>query len=152
MASTYELLEKAERLELLAEQLYMALSGRFAGEAKLLFQRLAAEEAQHAARIRLLSARYRHDKRLQAALAADTTLIDRQLEEALEALAAVNAGAWDGDPHAALAAAAELERRFCNTHAQTLSRDAHPELRAFFEQLAAQDKAHLDLLEAPQQA
>jgi len=66
--------------------------------------------------------------------------------EAEEALAAVNAGAWDGDPQAALHSAAELERRFCLAHAQSLSADAHPDLRAFFDQLAAQDKAHQELL------
>jgi rubrerythrin len=146
MASTYQLLEKAERLELLAERLYQALAGRFGGEARALFKRLAAEEAQHASRVRLLSARVRQDKKLVATLAVDTTLLDRLLLEAGEALAAVEAGAWDGDPAAALQAAAELEHRFCQAHAQALSRDAHPELRAFFEQLAAQDKAHEALL------
>ncbi len=146
MGSTYQLLEKAERLELLAERLYLALAGRFDGEAGELFRRLAAEEAQHATRVRLLAARYRLDKRLVAALSADTTLLDRLLVEAGEALAAVEAGAWDGDPKAALRAAAELEQRFGQAHAQALSQDAHPDLRAFFEQLAAQDLAHRDLL------
>ena len=148
MASTYELLDKAERIELLAEQLYAALAGRFGGDAKQLFQRLAAEEAQHATRIRLLAGRYRQDKKLVASLSADTTLLDRLLVEADEALAAVQAGAWDGDPQAAFHSAAELERHFCQAHAQALSADAHPELRSFFEQLAAQDKAHEALLQA----
>jgi rubrerythrin len=148
MGSTYQLLEKAERLELLAQDLYLALAGRFGGEARELFKRLAAEEAQHAARVRLLAARYRQDKKLVASLAADTTLMDRLLVEAEEALAAALAGAWDGDPQAALQGAAELERRFCQAHAQSLSQDAHPDLRAFFEQLAAQDKAHEALLKA----
>lgn len=146
MASTYLLLEKAEKVELLAERLYRALAGRFGGEAKALFLRLAEEEAQHAARVRLLYVRVRQDRRLVASLAADTTLLDRLLVEAEEALAAVDAGAWDGDPGAAISGAAELERRFCQTHAQTLPRDAHPELRAFFDQLAAQDRAHAELL------
>lgn len=147
MASTYQLLQKAERLELLAERLYQALAGRFGGPARELFLRLSAEEAQHAARIRLLAARYRQDKKLVAGLSADTTLLDRLLLEADEALAAVNAGAWDGDPDVALHSAAELERRFCQAHAQALSAEAHPDLCAFFEQLAAQDRAHQELLE-----
>lgn len=148
MATTYQLLEKAERLELLAEQLYLALAARFGGEAKALFSRLAAEEAQHAARVRLLAARYRQDSRLVGSLAVDTPQLDRLLREAEEALAGVRAGAWDGDPAAAIEGAAELERRFCTAHAQSLPREAHPDLRAFFEQLAAQDRAHLDLLAA----
>lgn len=146
MASTYHLLEKAERIELLAEQLYRALAGRFAGDAKALFLRLAEEEAQHAARIRLLTARYRQDKRLVTTLATDTTQLDLLIGEAEQALAAVGAGTWDGDPAGALRSAAALEERFCQVHAQALSQDAHPELRAFFEQLAVQDRAHADLL------
>jgi rubrerythrin len=146
MGSTYQMLEKAERLELLARDLYVALAGRFGGETRELFKRLAAEEAQHAARVRLLVGRYRQDKKLVASLAPDTTLMDRLLVEAEEALAAALAGAWDGDPQAALRGAAELERRFCQAHAQSLTQDAHPDLRAFFEQLAAQDKAHEALL------
>jgi rubrerythrin len=146
MASTYQLLDKAERLELLAQQLYQALSGRFGGETREIFKRLADEEAQHAARVRLLTARYRRDRQLVASLVADTTLLDRLLVEAEETIAAVEAGAWDGDAQAALHRAAELERRFCQAHAQSLAKDGHPDLRAFFEQLAAQDKAHEALL------
>jgi rubrerythrin len=151
MGSTYQLLEKAEQIELLAERLYRRLAERFAGDARATFQRLAEEEAQHAARIRLLAARYRHDKRLVRSLAADGALMDRLLVEGEEALAAVRAGAWDGDPAAALRRAAALERRFGLVHAQVLAQEGHPELRALFEQLAAQDRAHLALLgpEAP---
>jgi rubrerythrin len=142
MATNYQLLEKAERLELLAQQIYEALSQRFGGETRETFQRLAAEESQHASRVRLLGARYRQDRRLVASLAID----DRLLAEAGEALAAVRAGAWDGDASAAMASAAELESRFCQAHAQSLSQGAMPELRSFFEQLASQDKAHATLL------
>jgi rubrerythrin len=146
MADTYQLLDKAERLELLAERLYTALADRFGGEPKALFQRLAAEEAQHAARIRLLAARYRQDRKLVNTVSADISQLDRRLVEAEEALAAVTSGVWDGNPEAALAAAMELERSFCLAHAQALSSEARPELRAFFEQLASQDKAHAALL------
>ena len=108
--------------------------------------RLAAEESQHASRVRLLGARYRQDRRLVASLPIDTPLLDRLLVEAGEALVAVRAGAWDGDARAAMASAAELETRFCQAHAQSLAQGALPELRAFFEQLASQDKAHAALL------
>ncbi len=146
MADTHQLLEKAERLELLAQQIYEALSQRFGGETREVFQRLAAEESQHASRVRLLGARYRQDRRLVTSLAIDTPLLDRLLVEAGEALEAVRAGAWDGDAAAAMASAAELESRFCQAHAQSLSQGAMPELRSFFEQLASQDKAHARLL------
>jgi len=146
MVSTYEFLDKAERVELLAERLYRSLADRFEGEARALFLQLAGEEAQHAARVRLLAARYRHDKLLMGSLAADLALLERLLEEAGEAVKAVDGGAWDGDPKAAMQGAVELERRFCMVHAQVLSQGGHPELRAFFDQLAAQDTAHLALL------
>ena len=146
MASTYELLDLAERIELAAEQLYRALAGRFTGEVQSLFQRLAGEEAQHAARIRLLAARYRHDKRLFAGAIGDLDLLTGLLAEAEAALQEVLGGRWDGDPEAALRGAVDLERRFCVVHAQVLSQGAHPELRGFFELLSAQDEAHRALL------
>jgi len=146
MSTNYQLLEKAERLELLSQLIYEALAGRFGGEAKEIFKRLADEESQHASRVRLLAARYRQDRKLVGSLTVDTALLDKLLVEAEEALAAVNSGAWDGDPKAAMAGAAELENRFCQAHAQSLANGSLPELRAFFEQLAAQDKAHAALL------
>jgi rubrerythrin len=146
MASTYLLLERAEQIERAAEQLYRALAERFDGAAQSLFRRLAEEEAQHAARIRLLGARYRHDSRLVASMDFDLALLDRLLVEAEEALATVVGGAWDGDPLAARQGVVELERRFCLVHAQVLSTEGHPELRTFFRQLAEQDQAHQELL------
>jgi rubrerythrin len=146
MASTYQLLQKAEKIELLAAELYLALAARYGGEARALFQRLAQEEGQHATRIRLLAARYRHDTRLVATMSAEADELDGLLAEAGQALEAVQGGAWDGDQEAALARAAELEARFCLAHAHCLTRDAHPELLAFFQQLAAQDEAHRQLL------
>lgn len=144
--STYEFLEVAQEIEAAAERLYRVLAGRFGGEAKALFLRLAEEESQHAARIRLLSARYRHDKALAGSLTADWPLLEVLLAEALEAVGNAEGGAWDGAPEAALAGAVELEKRFCQVHAQVLAEGGHPELKAFFEQLAAQDQGHHALL------
>lgn len=146
MASTFQLLEKAEELELLAERLYQALAARFDGDARALFLQLAGEEAQHAARVRLLAVRSRHDRRLVSALAGDSRFIDALLAEAGQSIVEVQAGGWDGDARAAVARAASLERRFCSAHAQMLSADAHPELRRFFDQLAEQDRGHAELL------
>lgn len=146
MASTYQLLEKAVQIELVAERLYRALAERFDGDARTLFRRLAEEEGQHAARIRLLAARYLQDRRLVPSLDPDISLLDRLLKESEEALAAALGGVWDGDAQAARLATVELERRFCMVHAQVLSSEGHPELRAFFEQLAQQDRAHQELL------
>jgi rubrerythrin len=146
MATTYQLLQKAEQLELLAGQLYQALAGRHAGPARDLFERLAGEEVQHAARIRLLAARYRQDPRLFSAAVTDGAQLDALLVEAAALIEAVRAGQWDGDPAESLRRAADLERRYAVAHAQVLTQEAVPGLRAFFEQLAAQDRAHLELL------
>jgi rubrerythrin len=146
MASTYSLLERAERLERLSSEIYLALASRYRGEAGGLFERLAAEEAQHANRVRLLASRYRHDSRLVASVPGCLVELDALLAEAELVLRSVLEGAWDGDADAALVRAAELEARFSQAHASSLSRDAHPELLAFFRQLAEQDEAHRLLL------
>jgi rubrerythrin len=146
MATTYQLLDKAEQLELLACELYLELAGRYSGGDRALFERLSEEEGQHAARVRLLKARYRQDSRVMTADAADAGALDRLLEEASAGIAAVKAGRWDGDARAAFIRAAEMEERFAVAHAQTLSQDSIPGLRAFFEQLAAQDRGHKELL------
>ncbi|HET9551832.1 MAG TPA: ferritin family protein [Anaeromyxobacteraceae bacterium] len=152
MGSTYSLLERAERLERLASEIYLALASRYGGEIKALFERLAIEEAQHANRVRLLASRYRHDSRLVASVPGCTAELDALAAEAELVLRSVVEGAWDGDADAALRRAAELEARFSQAHASSLSRDAHPELLAFFEQLAAQDEAHRRLLERTEPA
>jgi len=148
MATTYQLLDKAERLELLAALLYRALAGRHTGEARALFERLSEEEEQHGARVRLLKARSIQDSKMIGASAAGAALFDRLIEEAEAAVRAVEAGQWDGEPRAAYIRAAELEERFAVAHAQALSKDALPGLREFFEQLAAQDRGHRELLGA----
>jgi rubrerythrin len=146
MATTYQLLQKAERLELLAQQLYTVLASRFGGNAKAVFQRLAEEEAQHAARVKLLAARFRGNPKLAATLTADAGRLDVLIAEAGAAIAAASEGRWDGQPETALQRACDLEDRFAAAHAQVLAKDAQPELRAFFDQLAAQDRAHQALL------
>jgi hypothetical protein len=146
MASITQLLDKAERLELLAAELYQALAGRFGGEGRALLTRLAQEELQHASRVRLLGTRLRHDRRLASAVAADPAVLDAMIAEARAAVHEILAGGWDGDLEAALRRSGELELRFGAAHAQSLATDAHPDLRAFFEQLAAQDEAHARLL------
>jgi rubrerythrin len=146
MASTFNLLQRAEKLELVAADLYLALSERYPGEAGALFARLAREEGQHAARIRLLAARYQHDSRLIATHRVDMQEIEALVVEAGASLAAILRGEWDGDRDGTIRRVADMEARFCKAHAHALPRDAHPELLAFFEQLSTQDEAHRLLL------
>jgi rubrerythrin len=148
MASTFEFLTRAERLERVAEAFYRALAERYEEDATLrdLFARLAREEEQHASRIRLLTQRHGHDRQATAMSAGALEELDRLIATAEGLLGEVQAGGWDGSGEQALARSAELERLFCLSHAQVLISQTHPELKAFFERLAQQDAAHRKLL------
>lgn len=148
MAGTYELLRLAERIEQLSAELYGVLAARFQGdaEASALFLRLEGEEAQHASRIRLLGARYRHDPKLLARVSADGARLAAHVADAEAVLAHVRAGGWGDDLAAVKRNLVELEVTLCHAHAQFLTEDAHPEVRSLFARLAEQDEAHARLL------
>ncbi len=148
MATTYQVFEAAERVEVLSAAIYAALSRRFASDpdARALFARLEAEELQHASRVRLLAARYRHDPRLLEKLEVDARALDELAAEAEAVLRLVRADEWAEDLAEAKRTLAALEDRFSLAHAQLLAGAAHPALRDFFEQLAAQDAGHRELL------
>ncbi len=151
MASTYELFEKAEQLELASAEIYGALAVRFQGDAEAcaLFRRLAAEEVQHAHRVRLLARRYRHDRRALGAVAPGGPDYDALLAEAREVVRRIAAGAWGADVSGLKGELADLEARFAAAHAHVLAQHADPALRRFFEELARQDAAHRALLLLP---
>ncbi len=148
MASTYQVFEKAEQLELLSAEVYRLLAARFRADpaARAMFERLAAEEAQHASRVRLLRFRYQSD----AALFDDAELtsagLDRLVEEARRLVDQVAGGAWGDNLDLVKQELAELETRFGEAHAHVLARGAHPAVREFFETLARQDEEHRRLL------
>lgn len=148
MGSTFQLFEKAEQLESACADIYRALARRFQADAAArdLFQRLEAEERQHGVRVRLLSVRYQHDSRLLEAAAVAAHHLDELLAEAREVLSRVEAGEWGANLAAVKGELAELEERFAAAHAHVIASTANPALRAFFEQLAQQDKAHGELL------
>lgn len=148
MGSTFQLFEKAEQLELVCADIYRELAGRFAADpgARDLFLRLEAEERQHAARVRLLSARYQHDSKLLEVAAVAAQHLDELLEEARAVLSRIASGAWGAGLEVVKAELAELEERFSAAHAHVIASAANEALRTFFEQLAQQDKAHGELL------
>ncbi|HYG69208.1 MAG TPA: ferritin family protein [Anaeromyxobacteraceae bacterium] len=148
MPTTYDLLRRAERIETTAAEIYGALAAQFAASpaARSLFESLAAEELQHASRIRLLTARYKHDARLVARRSADAPALEACLAEAEGALAEIRTGRWRLDLAATKRRLGALEDRLGVAHAEVLARDGNPDLREFFEQLARQDAAHARLL------
>jgi rubrerythrin len=151
VASTYDICERAERVELAAAAIYGALAERFRHDpdAHALFARLEAEELQHASRVRLLAARYRHDSKLLERASGDLGQLDRILAECQAVIAAVNTGTWGQDLAEVKRNLAALEDRLAEAHADLIARAGHPELRRFFELLARQDEAHVRLLVAP---
>jgi rubrerythrin len=148
MPTTYDLLARAELIENTAAAIYAALAVQFARlpPARSLFESLAAEEMQHASRIRLLTARYKHDARLVRSGASDAPVLEACLAEAQAALADIRAGRWESDFAAAKRKLGILEDRLAKAHAEVIAREANADLRSFFEQLARQDEAHARLL------
>lgn len=150
MSSAYALFAAAERLELLAAELYRLLAERFAANevVRAVFQRLHQEEIQHAARVRLLVSQYRNE----SALFGDAMLFEgapdpRPLVGQLEAIVReVEAGGWGTNLTEIRARLVDLERRCVSLHAQFMAAGAPPEISSFFAVLAEQDEEHERLL------
>lgn len=148
MPSAYPLFETAERLEEACAAIYDALAKRFESEteASELFRRLAGEERQHANRVRLLAARYRHDSKLFGSVDMTGAKLEGLLEEAKGVLEQIQSGAWETDLDRARAELVGLEARFREGHAEVIASLADPALRKFFTSIAAQDEHHRQLL------
>jgi rubrerythrin len=143
-------LRAAERMESLAQNLYLKLADAFAAQPRLhsLFRQLAAEEAQHAMRIRLLE-RHRGSVLWSAdvldrsgndldAMTAEIETMRKELERQDLTL----------DAEAVLQRLATMEDRFRTIHAQELARCSVPGVHELFASLALQDTAHMELLRA----
>jgi rubrerythrin len=146
--TSYEIFEKAERAEQLAAALYQLLAQRFSGdpEARDLFLRLEQEELQHASRVRLMGARYRHDPRVLGRLAVDHSELDSILAESEQAVRDAQDGSFARTLDQARARLRALEEHCARAHAEMIAREGNPALRQFFRKLAEQDRAHGELL------
>lgn len=149
MALAPGLLRKAELLEEKSAALYQAAAKRF--EADLhwsrLFTRLAEEERQHALRIRMLGSRLRQ---VRGAL-KDASVQDGQIDELIAASDAVATRIASPDELSVselLTTLRDLEERLDVVHAHMILASGDPGLVKFFEQMAAQDRAHAQLLAA----
>jgi rubrerythrin len=148
LATTYQIFEKAEQIELVCAVGYALLAERFRGEpeARALFLKLEEEELQHAARVRLLAARYRHDPRLLDAAPADPRELALMLEDAEAAVASIRSGTFADTVEEAVVNLVALEERMARAHAELISHHGHPAQREFFEQLSEQDEGHREML------
>lgn len=147
VATTYQLFDNAVRIEEICAEAYHLLADQFSTDPDVrdLFLRLEQEEMQHASRVKLLAARYRHDPRLLGA-PVDVAGLDRMLAEAENALGAIRRRTFARTAEEACARAADLEERFARAHAEIISHEGHPALREFFWKLAEQDRGHNELL------
>jgi rubrerythrin len=149
--ATYDFFKRAEQVEHLAADIYALAARTWAGEGPLadLFQRLAEEETQHAARIRLLAARCMHDRNLMGGLGSAQPDVEAALDSAMQILGQLTSAGSGMDLNALKGMLGEMEKRFAAFHAQAMSAAAHPELQKFFARLAEQDRGHLELLQRP---
>jgi len=147
--TSYAVLEKAEAVERAAARAYRAGAAALRGSPQgALLLRLADEEDQHAARVRLLAARYRHDARLFQNVDFKLVALDAELATWTEAQREIEQGRWSGDAPGLLARLASLEEQSAQSHAQVLATGADPTVAEFFQKLAEQDRAHRELLES----
>jgi hypothetical protein len=145
LATTYQIFERAERIEELAAAGYRLLAEQFpAGRA--LFRQLEEEEQQHAARIGLLKARYRHDSRLVTRGSSEVVELDLILADSEAVLASIRRGTFARTLEEARVNLVALEERFARAHAEVIAAEGHPALREFFVKLAEQDRGHQALL------
>jgi len=140
----------AERMETVARDLYVDLSVAFSEQPhlRLLFQRLAAEEEQHAMRIRLLERHQGRSAWPREAGERFSSDCDAMVAEIEVLRRESRAPSTSGDARTVLRRLSEIEHRFSSIHAQDLARYAGPEVQKLFATLALQDAAHRDLIEA----
>jgi rubrerythrin len=148
VASTYEIFQRAERIERTAAELYRLMAENFPWPAEdlALFKRLEQEEIQHAARVRLLASQYRSEPRLFRVDQVKLELMEQMEGWAEELRHELANGRWHGDLEGLKRRVADLEDRCGASHADMLADAADPRIVRFFRDLAAQDRAHKEIL------
>lgn len=147
--TTAQCIRAAERVEMLAAELYESLAVSFAEAPWLreLFAGLAAEERQHAMRIRLLERHQGVNAWLPEALGPICRDLDAMAEELESTRARLRLPGALRSPTVVLERVCDIERRFGTLHAEELCRSASPEVVRLFRSLALQDERHRRLLD-----
>jgi rubrerythrin len=143
-----QILGAATRIEALAQDIYAGLAVTFEHQPYLreLFGKLAAEEGQHAMRIRLLD---RHAGKapwpsgVLERIGADLDALSAEIVEKQASFRKLHAAS---DAREVLAALAEMELRFGSVHAEELARSGDEEVQKLFGALAQQDDRHRELI------
>lgn len=139
----------ATRIESLAQELYAGLATTFQHQPYLrdLFSQLAAEEGQHAMRIRLLE---RHQGRAPwppDAIDRISADLDAVGEELVAMKASFRTLSPAADARTVLRHLAGMEERFGSIHAEELARSSEPDVQNLFAALAQQDVRHRELIQ-----
>jgi rubrerythrin len=147
--TTRECFQLAERIEILARDLYaeLALHPGASHALRELMRRLADEEEHHAQRIHLLASTQRKEQWSEERLppiAGDLQGVARE-QEAL--LRRARTERLPSDLPALFDELVAMEVRFSFVHAEELTRAAEPEVGRFFATLARQDGWHRQLLQ-----
>ncbi|HQR29839.1 MAG TPA: hypothetical protein PLL32_05475 [Anaeromyxobacteraceae bacterium] len=147
--TTAQCIRAAERVEMLAAELYESLAVAFAEAPWLrqLFEGLASEERQHAMRIRLLERHQGANAWLPEAMEPICRDLDAMAKELESVRARLLLPGALRSPTVVLERVREIERRFGSLHAEELARSASPEVARLFRSLALQDERHRKLLE-----
>jgi rubrerythrin len=142
-------LGSAIRIESLAQELYAGLAATFEHQPYLreLFTQLAAEEGQHAMRIRLLE---RHQGRApwpQETIERISADLDAVQEEMAAMKASFRMLSAAADARPVLRRLADMEERFGSIHAEELARSSEPAIQKLFGALSTQDARHQELIQ-----
>jgi rubrerythrin len=143
-----QILGAATRIESLAQEIYAGLAVTFEHQPYLkeLFGKLAAEEGQHAMRIRLLD---RHAGKApwsaeeRERIGSDLDALAAEITEKQASFRKLHAAS---DAREVLASLAEMELRFGSVHAEELARSGDGEVQKLFGALAQQDDRHRELI------
>jgi rubrerythrin len=146
-ASTTSCIRSAIDLELQAAALYTGLAERFAAQAWLrdLLLGLAAEEEQHAMRVRML-------ERIQVGVPWRPEVLQKLCADVQRAIDEIRdfqvafAGPFPIEPEEVLEAILRIERSFVGLHAEMMSSSASPAVSQVFRSLSAQDAHHRALI------
>lgn len=143
-----QILGAATRIESLAQEIYSGLAITFEHQPflKELFAQLAAEEGQHAMRIRLLE---RHAGKAPwpagelERIGSDLEALAAEIAEKQASFRKLHAGS---DARGVLRSLADMELRFGSVHAEELARSGDPAVQKLFVALAQQDDRHRELI------
>ena len=138
----------AERAELLAADVYEALSARVAGdpEGAAVFRRLRDEERQHALRIQMLANEYMRQPQAFKDVPIDGDFLETAIAEGESLLAEVRADRSPLTFERACSIAIAREPTLAVSRSEMMAAEADPGIKRFFGTLAQQDRNHEDLL------